>query len=118
MPHALSPRFGVDRIVQLDGLPRNLTSDEEFKISFALLNMEAMTPWISVATGTGKCLSQLELSLSEFGGNVRGMRWTGEYVDYDDASEMPSIELRLSWVHEQVISQALVRNVLGTAAWP
>ncbi|KAL1507699.1 hypothetical protein AB1Y20_007312 [Prymnesium parvum] len=101
LPHDLSPRFGVPRIVQLHGVPHDLPADEPFKIAFALHSMEAMTSWISVATGDGRYLSSLELSLTAAGGEVRGIEWSGEYSDEADAEPPAHIELRFVWDSEQ-----------------
>ena len=57
MPHTISPRFNQDRTVLLDGVPHDLAHDEPFKISFALTSLQVTTPWITVATGTGRYLS-------------------------------------------------------------
>lgn len=102
MPYGLSPRFGVDRTVQMEGVPHNISAGEEYKLSFALLGMQASTPWISVASGAGRFLSQLELGFMSSGGEILGIRWTGEYIDEPDASPPRHINLRLVWDKEKV----------------
>ena len=99
----MSPRFGIDRTVELDGVPHDLPPNEAFKVSFALLSLQVTTPWITVSTGTGRYLSHLELGLTASGDSVTAVRWSGEYLDeHDDSGPPQHIGLRLVWDVEQV----------------
>lgn len=106
LPHALTPRFLVDRTVLLDQIPamlNGLVNDEPFKMSLALLGLEFTTPWITVADGNGLFLSHLELQLTAAGSSLASLRWSGVY----QTEEPPAhIELRLRWDQSDEVGES------------
>ena len=120
VPHRVAPRFRVDSTVMLDSAPPAQLDDEPYKLSLALLGLQFITPWITVADGSGRHLEQLELRLTASGDSLAGVRWEGHYVDNTGGEFAPPahIALRVVWevADELDFSTALSLLLLLAAA--
>ena len=102
VPHRVAPRFRVDSTVMLDSAPPAQLDDEPYKLSLALLGLQFITPWITVADGSGRHLEQLELRLTASGDSLAGVRWEGHYVDNTGGEFAPPAHIALRVVCEGV----------------
>lgn len=115
VPHKASPRFGVSRTVFIEALPEDLPEDESYKISFALLGQQFVTPWIALSDGNGRYVDHLQLTLTASGNTVTAVWW--EEVFRSGGAPPHSIPLSIHWEHSMEEDAASALGFLfGTAA--
>ena len=97
VPSYTQPRFLRDRTATLEQIHRgDLLPGQPLKISFALHGLRFATPWIVVADGDGRFLSQLEFRLTALGDELAAVRWE---TQYDDEEPPAHIIVRTVWDH-------------------
>mmetsp|Transcript_51292 Transcript_51292/g.133225 ORF Transcript_51292/g.133225 Transcript_51292/m.133225 type:complete len:214 (+) Transcript_51292:100-741(+) len=95
LPTASQPHFLRDLTTMLDHVPGDIGT-EPYKISLALHGMQIVTPWITVADGRGRFLSQIELQLTALGSELSSLRWETQYVDEEPPAH---ITVHTVWEH-------------------
>ena len=112
VPHAVAPHFGVDERLLLDALPMGVDADDEaFKVSFALLGLQFITPWFTVVDDAHS-LSRVELTLRAAGDTVISAQWLDEYTT-DAAARGAPVVLDVRWEHGGDVDPDLAFGLLA-----
>ena len=85
VPLGVAPRFGIDERLLLPPV-HGVGYGEDFKVSFALLGLQFITPWFTVVDDAHS-LSRVELTLRAAGDTVISAQWLDEYTT--DAAARP-----------------------------
>ena len=107
VPHAATPRFGVNTAAMLSLLPATYDGTDTYKVAFSLLNSHFLTPWFTVADGAeGRFLTRLQLTLVGAGDTVEAARWE-EW--HEEGAPPAEVELDILWEHalEMDVASAL-----------
>ena len=110
VPLGIAPRFGIDERLLLPPV-HGVGYGEDFKVSFALLGLQFITPWFTVVDDAHS-LSRVELTLRAAGDTVISAQWLDEYTT-DAAARGAPVVLDVRWEHGGDVDPDLAFGLLA-----